>query len=95
MSITSGRSTVELYHPDTDENYTFSVDWTYHFTRGQMYMSNGDPGYPDEEDLDWTATLTHIEGAEVKGFVGLPAWVTAEMIEEEIDLSDIHEPDYD
>ncbi len=62
MSITSGRSTVELYHPDTDENYTFSVNWTHEYTPAQMYLSNGDPGYPEESNLDWSATLTHIQG---------------------------------
>lgn len=95
MSITRGRTTVELYHPETDENYTFCVDWRYCFTRGQMYLSNGDPGYPDEEDLEWTPTLTHIDGQPVEATTELPDWVSVEMIEEHLDLSDVLEPDYD
>ena len=95
MSVTNGRSTVELYHPETDENYTIVVDWKYYFERGRYSMPNGDPGYPDEEELTWTATLTHIQGEPVAAETELPDWITVEMIEEHMDLSDVLEPDYD
>lgn len=29
-----------------------SARGTYSFSRGRMYMRNGDPGYPDEEDFE-------------------------------------------
>lgn len=37
-----------------DEQYeaTVQASATYYFRKGRMYMRNGDPGYPDEEDFD-------------------------------------------
>ena len=32
--------------------YSASVTGDYYFQKGRMYMPNGDPGYPDEEDMD-------------------------------------------
>lgn len=31
------------------------ADYSYSYAPGRMYMPNGDPGYPDEENLDRTA----------------------------------------
>ena len=32
--------------------YTARVSGEYYFQKGRMYMPNGDPGYPDEEDYE-------------------------------------------
>ena len=32
--------------------YTVNVSGEYYFQKGRMYMPNGDPGYPDEEDYE-------------------------------------------
>ena len=31
------------------------IDYSYSFEHGRMHMSNGDPGYPDEEDMEITS----------------------------------------
>lgn len=32
--------------------YSATVTGDYYFQKGRMYMPNGDPGYPDEEDTE-------------------------------------------
>lgn len=45
------------------EFYVDGVAWgTYYCSRGRMYMSNGDPGYPDDEELTIDEIeITHID----------------------------------
>ena len=52
------------------------VDYTYFHSFGRMYMSNGDPGSPDEEDIDFT----------VKTYNG--ADITANLTEKESERID-------
>jgi hypothetical protein len=52
------------------------VDYTYFHSFGRMYMSNGDPGYPDEEDIDFT----------VKTYNGVD--ITANLTEKECERID-------
>lgn len=85
---------MELYHPETDVNYQLVVDWRHEFIRGFHSYPNGDPGEPDEEYLDWNAVITHIDGQPVPVQTELPDWITAEMIEEQLDTGDITEPDF-
>ena len=32
--------------------YEVKVSGSYYFSKGRMYMPNGDPGYPDDEEYD-------------------------------------------
>lgn len=91
MPSTKGRTSVDLYHPDTDDCYTFVVDWTHYQMPGLHSYPNGDPGYPEENELDWTSVLTHVNGEPVLPSTDLPDWVTVEMIEEEIDFDDYYD----
>lgn len=86
-----GRTTVDLYHPDTEECYTFVVDWTHYQMPGLHSYPNGDPGYPEEDELTWTSTLTHIDGQQVPPSDQLPDWVDISDIEEQIDLGDYYD----
>ena len=52
------------------------VNYKYYFAPGRFYMANGDPGYPDEEDSDFT----------VKTYDGQD--ITANLTEKETELID-------
>ncbi|MBR6135569.1 MAG: hypothetical protein IKQ22_03695 [Clostridia bacterium] len=54
MSTTKLRGTVSGT-VEWDEyllEYSATVTGDYYFQKGRMYMPNGDPGYPDEEDTE-------------------------------------------
>jgi hypothetical protein len=56
-----------------------------------MYLSNGDPGYPDESELTWDCELVSINDEPVQPGTPVPDWVTVEMIEQEIDINDYYD----
>jgi hypothetical protein len=41
------------------------VNYKYAFSYGRMYIRNGDPGYPDEEDIDFTVKT--YDGQDITG----------------------------
>ena len=43
---------VTFEYDDKQYEATVHATATYTFTKGRMYMPNGDPGYPDEEDFE-------------------------------------------
>lgn len=65
--------------------YTATVKATasYYFRKGRMYMANGDPGYPDEEDFE----IDDIDVTEVKD------WDTEEPVD--YDEDKMYDPIYD
>lgn len=64
------------YDEDKIMEYTAIVSADSTIQRGRMYMSNGDPGYPDEEELD------NLE------IVGIDEWHLYSKHGEEIDSDD-------
>lgn len=50
FKITRGDNVISVYG-------TAEAEYTYCYEKGCMYMPNGDPGYPDEEDIDRTGDL--------------------------------------
>lgn len=54
MSKIIGSYAGEFEHDDLSIEYTVSVAGDYYYSPGRMYMPNGDPGYPDEENIDDT-----------------------------------------
>lgn len=81
-------------HPVDGNEYEIQVCWRHHYSPAVMYLSNGDPGYPEESETDWTVELTAIDGEPVTAGTEIPEWITPEMIEQEIDLSNCYN-DYD
>lgn len=51
MGNTSNWSYSGIYEYEVYE-IEFSANGTYYYDSGRMYMPNGDPGYPPEEDFD-------------------------------------------
>lgn len=53
----------EFIQKDGKEFYVEGKAWgTYSCSNGRLYMSNGDPGYPDEEELEIDEVeITHID----------------------------------
>lgn len=82
----TGSNTAVIYHPETDVPYEIYIRWRYHYDPGVHTFSNGDPGYPPEEELDYDVEVLSIDGVAIAGNVKLPDWVTSDMIEEHIDL---------
>lgn len=46
-----------MLEPCYEIEYTASVTGEHYYCPGRMYMPNGDPGYPEEDEVD----ITHIE----------------------------------
>ena len=68
--------------PQDDEvevEVTVHYDW--YFEPGQMYLSNGDPGYPDE----FEAEITEWEVTDEEQ----PQWLTDELVQEAFDKEEI------
>lgn len=61
----SGSVTGSIEWEGYEIQYTAKVSGEYYFQKGRMYMPNGDPGYPDEEEyegpffeyVDWNSIL--------------------------------------
>lgn len=73
------------------EYFELEIEFRYDYRPGRMYMSNGDPGYPEET----TADIWQIFNLDKK-----PSWITDEMIDEAFDeqlprLLEDNEPDYE
>jgi hypothetical protein len=58
------------------EYFELEIEFRYDYRPGRMYMSNGDPGYPEET----TADIWQIFNQDK-----IPSWITDEMIDEEFD----------
>lgn len=44
------KGTIE--HEGKTIEYKVKVSGSYYFSKGRMYMKNGDPGYPDDEECE-------------------------------------------
>lgn len=44
----------DCYNLNEDEQVSFKAKAEHYFSKGCMYLSNGDPGYPDEEYFEIT-----------------------------------------
>jgi hypothetical protein len=78
--------------PNEEEEIEVTVSYNWYYAPGQMYLSNGDPGYPDESEIEITEWETTEEEK--------PEWLTDELVQEafdkeEIELVDEDEDDYD
>jgi hypothetical protein len=93
MSVTNGLSYMTFEHPMDGNIYEIEVSWRYVYSPAVMYLSNGDPGYPDETDLTWTAELISIDDVLVTPGTPVPDWITEDMICEEIDLDNCYDGD--
>ena len=91
MSKTYGASYLTFYDPVDEIPYEILVSWSYYYSPATMYRSNGDPGDPEESELDWKCELISINDVPVVLGTEVPDWITAEMIEEEIDLNDCYD----
>lgn len=110
MSKITGSYTGEFECNDLSIEYTVSVKGDYYYSPGRMYMSNGDPGYPDEESIDDTEVtdideyhvykdgeeLTEEQLAKYKDTIDFDTLITrdAEANEDDWNWND-PEPDFD
>lgn len=87
-----GYGVKDVYVHNDEDEVELSVSYSYYYDPGQSYMSNGDPGYPDESSIDILSYET-VDGSPT------PSWVTDEMVEDALDeidvFSDIDYDDYD
>ena len=58
------------------EYFEVEIEFRYDYRPGRMYLSNGDPGYPEET----TADIWQIFNEDK-----IPSWITDEMIDEAFD----------
>jgi len=80
-----------------DNAAEITIEYSWSFTPGVWTMPNGDPGYPDESEIDID------DWSDEDG--NKPAWVTQEMLDKLLDEANIdfweddepddYEPDYE
>lgn len=54
------------------EGYSFEVEYQYDYFKGVHTLPNGDPGYPDSDELEIESIL--LDGAEVMNLLEEHAW---------------------
>jgi hypothetical protein len=67
--------------PNEEDEIEVTVQYDWYFEPGRMYLSNGDPGYPDEfeaEITEWEVTNEE-----------QPEWLTDELVQEAFDKEEI------
>lgn len=82
----SGTLTAIFFHPETEDCYEVYISWRYYYAPAVYYLSNGDPGYPEESELDYDVELLEINGDPVASGTPAPEWITSDMIESKIDV---------
>ena len=86
---------VSIENPETEESLELYVRYNWYYDPGVWTLPNGDPGYPEESEID--IKDYHVSGAPSDP---VPSWVDEGMIEDAIweagDVFDTdYEPDYD
>jgi hypothetical protein len=59
------------------EYFELEIEFRYDYRPGRMYLSNGDPGYPEETNADIWQIFNEDK---------IPSWITDEMIDEEFEI---------
>lgn len=88
----SNERNIWISSPDGQSEVEINVQYDWYFAPGRMYLSNGDPGYPDESEIELTG-WDSVDGEK-------PEWLTDEYVQEafdkeEIELVDENEDCYD
>lgn len=52
MSKGTNFKIVSVANPETEESVDIYVRYDWYHDPGQMYMPNGDPGYPEESEIE-------------------------------------------
>lgn len=91
MTKTSGVTYMTFEHPIDGSVHEIQVTWKHDYSPAVNYLPNGDPGYPEESDVDWKSELTAIDEEPVTPGTEIPEWITADMIYEELDLNDYYD----
>jgi hypothetical protein len=79
-------SYIEYYNPDSeDEEYVeLEVVWSYYYEPAVMYLSNGDPGYPAEEEFSVISSRVVSHNGVKVNDMQEPEWLNWDDIGEEI-----------
>jgi len=73
------RKYITLENPEDEEEVEIIINYKGHHYPGRNYMSNGDPGYPDDsgmEYIDWE--MRHYKQSK-------PEWITEELVQAQFD----------
>lgn len=79
MSKGTNFKIVSVTNPETDETLDLYVRYNWYYDPGQMYMPNGDPGYPSESEIN--IQDYHISEEPNSP---IPNWVDDKIVEEAI-----------
>jgi hypothetical protein len=77
----SNNRNIWVTSPNGEDEIEVNVQYDWYYQPGRMYLSNGDPGYPDESEVeitDWDVV------DEEK-----PEWLTDELVQEAFDKAEI------
>jgi hypothetical protein len=90
MSKGTNFKIVSVENPETEESIEIYVRYKWYYDPGVWTLSNGDPGYPEESEID--IAEYHISEAPNEP---IPDWIDEGMIEEAIwEAGDVFETDY-
>jgi hypothetical protein len=82
---------LEIRDPEGDESVNIYVRYNWYYDPGCSHMSNGDPGYPSESEVE---IIEYHISEDPKA--ALPDWFDLGLIEEQLwEEGDVFESDYD
>lgn len=91
MSKGTNFKIISIENPETEETVDIYVRYNWYYDPGVMYMSNGDPGYPEESEIE-------IKEFHVSEALNEPIsdWIDEGVVEEAIwDAGDVFTTDYE
>jgi hypothetical protein len=82
---------ITVSNPDGDETLDVYVKYKWYYDPGCSHMSNGDPGYPSESEVEVIDFYPSENQSEP-----MPDWFDPEMLDEELwEEGDVFESEYD